>query len=269
VDAEPVAANLDRLLALPGVGIHDVASASGISIAQLRTIQRRQCNRVRVTTAHYLTRVTPEMLTRHRYFATDDEARRCRQQILSLNANGWTLHALGERIGRTRQGMSYLLTTGHRLLREVVLDIDRLYRGIGDRPGGSKRAASLARKAGHWPPIFYDDDMRLIPEAIPDGQQPEWLAQSDRARLRFEACQALLAGLSVPATARQVGTSERQVSRWRKDLGWTTSLPNEGIRIIRDAVERASTADSDTLWGLWKDTCVRVQAAAEDLEAAS
>jgi hypothetical protein len=163
VPKDKVVEHIETLLASDhGVNPNTIAKASGISYQTLYNILSGRSERVQWVTHCAIMGVTPEMALGKVYYRPLGPTL---TRIRALQANGWTLPSLDLMFGR--------------MLADTITDPTRsqctaaseaavlaMYNRIGDTPGPSSLAAKYARRLGYYPPIHYDENMRLLRNSI-------------------------------------------------------------------------------------------------------
>lgn len=136
------------------------------------------------------------------------------QQIRSLSALGWPLWWQAQQLGHPSGKLPFRFdrpTVRHETARKV----QELYDRISGTHGFSRVAADHARRLGWHVPMAYDDDGRLIPEAIPNSLSD---ARERRARRRerpAEVARLTAKGLTAEEIAKALGITPRTVVRDR------------------------------------------------------
>lgn len=118
---------------------------------------------------------------------------------------------------------------------DLVAAVVELAATVGDREATPDRdltssaitySKRLAAAKGYYPPIYYDDDRRLIWQAVPTHP---WARDDRIATARVAAVAALLAGTPVAEAAAAAGLSVRRTeeafTRLSKHWGWRSSWP--------------------------------------------
>jgi hypothetical protein len=161
--------------------------------------------------------LTPYQVRRNAYLVSK---RRAVTRLRALQANHWPLRQLAQKLGYVGDGFPFMQGKSKMVTQDVDRAVEALYNEIGDAVGPSPRAAALARAAGYWPPIHYDEDMNLIPGSIPS--EAKWvpaLTQQERARIRLRILGLTLREYSMADIAMAIGESEKKVERARKMVG--------------------------------------------------
>jgi hypothetical protein len=145
--------------------------------------------------------------------------RRAITRLWALRAQGWPLLALARRLGYDSE--TPFLLVGDEIPDALDEQITALFLEIGDRKGPCPAAAAEARALGHWPAIYYDDDMHLIRSWIPKrwpGMGP------DRYRWSLIVMALTVRGLSTEEIMKRI------------DLGGTPDGDNKHVQRIRERI---------------------------------
>lgn len=227
--AAPVVAHLRRLLRHPDVTVIAIAARSGISKATIHHILSEDRPTMREYVAESLLGVSAAMVApkRPRYVA--DPAPTV-TRIRALMANGWSIPALSRECGIPVNNILY--RPDGRMSVDRADRVAAMFERLGDRPGGCVRARKAAVALGYRPPIHYDDDMHLIPDAAYDGASDQ-----DDARMRLRVLALSLQGLYPREIAQRIGASADHVStiRSRGGLRATKSQATDRPRFHEDA----------------------------------
>ncbi len=173
------------------------------------------------------------------------------RRIRSLQRLGWPMHELAARLGRRRHGsaLSSLLSQST-VTRETAQQVDELFEQLCMTPGPS---ASTARRAAAkaWPPPLAWDDIDHDPAPAEGPTSPHAVNEvvvrrvvdGTRTADTLTRAERLVAvrrlsgrGMSVRATAVQLGMANKQVQRDRSEL----AAPS---RPVAQIVPPATTAE--------------------------
>lgn len=180
------------------------------------------------------------------------------RRMQALIANGWSLAAMGQRLGVSRQVMRTVFerTRTNRATHEVIA---ALYDDMWDmKPPATTprekqtiaRNKAWAKREGWLPPLAWDDDAIDIPEGVADQEAPavpeqptpwgERLDQSvvdaalagDQPRLAPRETREVISILneyrwSARRIADHLGCNKKTVERVRKELGLPIYLYND------------------------------------------
>jgi hypothetical protein len=212
VAAEPVRQHLLRILAEDDCEFPALVNASGFTRKEMRQLLAGEREHVYPETARALLRLTVRAVRNNTVLVP---ARTAITRLRALQANGWRLEDLGNRLGvKGRRGLWFVYSFNARVKDCGVINAARdrqikaLYDEIGDTPGDSVFAANWAKKLGYHPPEAYDDDMRLI--RAPDHER-------ERRWLRMLGL--TLRGRTGDEIAKMLDVSRKQVERRRLLLG--------------------------------------------------
>lgn len=143
-----------RKLHKAGVRLSYIAEQVGLTERAIG-LYRAGGVRVRTKTAEAILAIRPGDDRGGLYVSSLGASRRLR----ALAAAGWSSVALAERLGSGRRQVAAWRTRHDpTILRVNHEKICKLYREIGDTPGGNAYAAGQARARGWWPPVYWDDD---------------------------------------------------------------------------------------------------------------
>lgn len=137
----------------------------------------------------------------------------CRQMVGSLMALGYPRLWITRELGFVHGSATRFITPT--VTRASYEAVKALYDRIGDTPGPDPRARVFARKAGWWPPAYYDEDGTLAVDALPAPVSPE----EEAAERVLDVLRLALAGASRQDTAAKVGVDEQTVGRYRRLAG--------------------------------------------------
>lgn len=166
------------------------------------------------------------------------------QRVRSMQAQGWPLYWQVAQLGL--RGKSPQFEKHTEVTQSTFRKVDELYRRVGDQQGTSTKSRTDAARLGWLPGIFYDEDSRLIPEAVPRPCKTRRLiSRGERARVICEAMRLSCRGFSITEVSDMVGISDRQIARWRQVVGLSSGGP-ERTREVLELVETAETAEGPT-----------------------
>jgi hypothetical protein len=216
-----LAAHVEALLRAGGP-CH-VANAADVAPQSVKGA--RAGERVRIAVARKLLACTPEDVARAVRRAP---AARVHQRLRSMYALGYPLAWLAEQEPElTLRKLSWMRADGQ-VLSTVAEAVNRLADRIGDTPAtpghgisakAIAQARTNARRQGHYPPAFYDEDGVLDVRSVPGHP---WAVVDDAAALVIEQVREVtrptmsrsaFARLQAAATGEAFETMERQISR--------------------------------------------------------
>lgn len=218
-DIVPTIDHLMELLDAECGTVPNIAAATGINISNITAILAGKRDKVFVKTAEVIAATTPAHL---RAVAAFVPGRMARQRIRSLQANGWPLPYLAERLGYlSRAGIRWLTATDSPINADTDRRVTALYAEIGDRRGPNERTARYARKLGNWPPIHYDEDMRLLKDSIPRaGAYVPLVTAQERARLRLRIMGLTIRSYTAAEIVKVIGGGcDKTIERARREVG--------------------------------------------------
>jgi transcriptional regulator with XRE-family HTH domain len=232
VPAGPIFDHVAYLLSCEGGTEVGISNASGVAHCTIVRLAARRGTYVLPDNARAIMATTPEQVWRQTRHVP---VRKAATRLRALQANGWSLASLAKMLGLSGARAPLWLYAGTLISQTNDRAMLGLYERLGDRPGGSTRARNEAARLGFHPPICYDDDMRLIPEAVAEPSRYNERDLHYRARLRAYAMMATRS-LSHREIADLVGTTQRTVERWRVAAGLYGPDHNERAGIIRGLV---------------------------------
>lgn len=215
VPAGPVREHILKLMAAsPLATAPNIGSAAGLEGYEIRHILTDRAS-VHRETAKAITAVTPARLER---CAARVPARIPRMQARALQAQGFTLRALGEMCG-VAHGLAWVPLDTEFVAQHVARRMARIYQEVGDREGPSQRTKDWARRNGFYPAIHYDEDMNLIPGSLPGRREECLTTPADRARINLRIMGLTLHEQTGTEIAAKVGYSAKKVERVRRQIG--------------------------------------------------
>lgn len=226
LDVTPAREHLLKLMESEDCTAAAITAASGMDDRQIDQILSGLRSKIHPDTERILLSLDPYVVRRNAGLVSP---RRAITRLRALQANGHSTYALGLRLGYVK-APHYLGTnwSGQRITQDQDRKIEALYIEIGDQPGPSYRAARIARRLGYYPPIHYDEEMRLIPGSIPSSHWTPLTAPEDRARNKLRMLGLTLREFSGQEIADRIGVSPKTVERARGEIG---------IRLDRNAME--------------------------------
>lgn len=237
VPVEPVVAHVRELLETPGVTVHTIGKAAGVSGQAIHNMLAGTTKARQPVAAAILGTTAAHALDRSFFRPIDPTKTRIR----ALEANGWPVRAIAVMSGhptvRTIPDPSY----GEWVFRTVAEAVARVYDEIGDTPGPSNVARWYGRNAGYFPPICYDEEMNLIPGAAFEGPvptDPQMKARTDLCAIAWTA----LRGLSNAEVAQRLGISRGIVEKARERSG-VTSNPDVDVTAAVEGIEWRERTD--------------------------
>lgn len=282
VDAEPVVARIRYLLTVEAGSISAIADATGLDYETIAAIAAGERANVTVATAKYVLAVAPADLWRS---ASAVPKRRAVTMLRALQANGWPLEWCADQLGTpTSQAPQFIYQRSDLIAQATHRRVKALYDRIGDRVGPSNSARIRGKKSGYYPPICYDEDMRLI-------EVPAVEEEDNDMKYRLKLC--ILGMAAYESTSPQIAhthdTYTRLIERVcariklrrRHDQKANASflLPGQDAKV---ALIRAHTAGIvihqrtdawDTITGtyheLWRSLCVEIASLRATLEEAA
>jgi hypothetical protein len=218
LDVTPAREHLLQLLEQEDCSAAAITAASGMDDKQIAEVLSGVRSKIHPDTERILLGLNAYVVRRNAALVSP---RRAITRLRALQANGHGVFALGERLGFVRRSPYYLTWsgTGRRITQDQDRKAEALYHEIGDRPGPSRRAAAIARDLGYYPPIHYDEDMRLIRESIPDQRWTPLSSPEDRARTNLRILGLTLREYTGAQIAARVGYSAKKVERIRREIG--------------------------------------------------
>lgn len=185
VDAEPVRDHV-RYLQAAGMGWRRIAAAAGVTSSVVNKLLygcpsrgAAPSKRLRAATAEAILAVQPSLDALGAHTHVDGAGTRRRLQ--ALVACGWSVAALGRRLGVTPQNMTRLMVA-ERVYATTARRVITVYDGLWNAPpprrtsgekGSVSRALKLARQREWPPPMAWDDESIDDPAAVPDGTELE------------------------------------------------------------------------------------------------
>jgi hypothetical protein len=216
-----VAAHIDFLVRETGMTHKAVATAAGVSYQTVYNIAgrgNRPQNTVTYAVFAALWNTTPDDVRGIGYWT---ERPPSKTRLRALQANGWPIEVLGAMSGMNL-GNIVNAPDDSPIQRSSAARIEAMYLTIGDTPGGSERAASVARGHGYLPPIHYDEDMR--PVQVNTGSRAERADRTarnaqDRARKTLCILGMSIESRSIEEIARALSCTDKAISAARKRYG--------------------------------------------------
>jgi YD repeat-containing protein len=141
-------------------------------------------------------------------------SRRSLQQIHSLQALGWPLNTLMGMLGY-QQAKQPVPWRRDRMTRRNAERVQQLYDELSGTKGPSRIAAANAARLGWHTPLAYDDDGRLIAEAIPNDLSRAVERREDRQARAAQVEELTGKGYSTAEIAERLGVTDRTVTRAR------------------------------------------------------
>lgn len=244
----------NTFVVLPGLADHTKAlieaAGSGKAVARVCGIggaavaKAAEGQRVRARIARTLLRTTHDECARHARRKVEPRAYR---QVRSMQALGYTLQWIS---ARTRISYSSLqhLKPDTLLAAERIEVIASLAAQVGDTPADPERdgieprdilrTAAFARRAGHYPPIYYDENGNLDYRTLPDHP---WARLDAKADSRVRAAHLLVATeLTQGEVAAETGISDKRVGEVAQALGVVYAKQGKKARDVHS--NRAITA---------------------------
>lgn len=245
-DVDRSRAHLETLLQFEDCTPAAIASASGMDPRQISEVLNGVRERVHPDTERILLGLDAYVVRRNAALVSP---RRAVARLRALQANGWSLHELGLRLGLTKSPYYMNWLDVQRITQEQDRKAERLFHEIGDRQGPSARAAAIAGRLGHYPPIHYDEEMRLIRESIP--RPSDWIPQvtpQERARRYLRIMGLTLREYTATEIAKMMKVHPKLIERARKETGLrlnanrTALLDLPYVRTGQDELVAAITA---------------------------
>jgi len=135
-------------------------------------------------------------------------------RLRALQANGWPLSVIGPAYGMNLTNL-VKQPEDTPMWASLARRIEAMYLSIGDQPGPSVRSMKYARGLGFKPPIYYDEDMRLIEVE----EETEHEREQREARLDLCILGLTLDGRSVAQIAQVLGVTDKAISAARRRGG--------------------------------------------------
>jgi hypothetical protein len=239
-DPGPVRDHIKSLLTFEDCTLAAIVAATGIGYDAIVRIKDGQVAGVTASTVQAVRRLTPYLVRRNAAFVS---SRRAITRLRALQAAGHTLRSLSDRLGHAAKDIPCMRTgkITERITQENDRRIEHLYRELESKPGPSDRAKAHARRLGYYPPIHYDEDMRLIPDSIPDKRWIPLSSPEDRARTNLRIMGLTLRDLTGAQIAARVGYSSKKVERIRREVGLRLE-PNACDSILLDYIKPGQDA---------------------------
>lgn len=283
--AEPVRRHLEMILTHEDCNRSALISASGFDPRDIDQILDGSRHGVRDITRQAMLRLTPESVRRNAYLVSD---RRAKARIWAMRANDWPMSWIARELGYKGKSIPIMWKQGF-VSQALDRRVEAVYASVGDRRGPSTVAGQYARSLGHYPPIHYDEQMRLIRSSIPRKRYEPNIAPQDRARRRLRIMGLTLREQSAGQIAQAVGCSEKKVERTRREIGlrletsevdklldrpFIKNGQDELVRLIAEHVEPielgervdaydASDTDHVALWESLLSGATRIRARAQ------
>lgn len=220
VGAGPVLAHIARLEAA-GWSLELIGLRAGMSRSAVGSMVRRQPEHVRAVNARAILALRPADLHQLQRPAGRVPALGARRRVGALMALGWTYEELQARTdvfvrAVMRQDQETVTARVHR-------EIAALYDDLCMTPGPSAVTRARALRAGHAPPLAWDDNID-DPDATPD-----YGATSGREAPLDDWLHLVRLGVSTELATRQCGTTTAALERAAYRHGRTEVLHHLGI----------------------------------------
>lgn len=176
---------------------------------------------LRAYVARALLAVTPEQVAR---VTPRVPSTRAHHQLRTMWALGyafpWQAARLGSRADHLRR-----LKPDAQVTAELAAAVDALAREVGDTPAGpehgidprrASRTRSEARRAGWYPPAYYDEDGSLDRRSIPDHP---WARLDARCDTDLNVALALTTGRSQVEVGKEFGVSDKKAGNIAQAAG--------------------------------------------------
>lgn len=220
----------DHVAALVAAGnANQIDALTGIDKSAIRKFLADPARGMRKRNYDKLRALTPDKVARARADRVLVDGARSYQVMRTLAALGYPRTWLLEQVGLTGRTPG---ANGREVYRSTERALEALARRIGDTPATPENTgypaqaitltASRARRAGFYPPAFYDDDGNLAVSALPDHP---WTELEARAGDLIQAAKMCANGHTQGEAAQRLGVNIRTVQRWVKPLGFTY-MPN-------------------------------------------
>lgn len=231
-DAEPARLHVQALQA-QGMGYKRVAAQAGLSVSVLHALlwgkHGHPAKRMLRRNADAILAVTFDAADG----AIADPTGTVRR-IRALQAIGWPLREIGERIGIATSNLGTIACGYRAVTHATARKVAQVYDELSMSPGPSRRSITMARSRGWLPPLAWDDDVIDDPGAWADlGADPE--VMENVPNLDEVAIERLIAG----------------------DLRWDALTKHERIEaarrmdaagIPRNRIADVTRLNSATLW---------------------
>lgn len=144
------------------VGTKRISELTGLSTSTLSRIRSGRNKQITKTVANAILSIQPEHTLRVEPIGVS-------RRIRALMALGWSTYYIAERLGKT-QGNIWELSKGrHWVNAETFEMVEALYRELSMKQGPSNITRIRALRAGHVPPLGWDDHEIDDPDAQPRG----------------------------------------------------------------------------------------------------
>jgi hypothetical protein len=210
VDAAPIAARIKEWADL-GYSNRQIAAAAGRWDAEVRRIRLNLQPTVAPSIAEAILNARLDGITPTHAMADATGTLRRGQALAFI---GYPIYRIASGIPMAHNGLCTILTSEPATVRlEVATGMTALYRRLVRKPGGSVKAAALARRRNWNGPLAWDESTIDDPTAEPEVDEPYAPpTKNGRDSMRMAELEHLLAlGESEAAIARQMGSSEAYI----------------------------------------------------------
>jgi hypothetical protein len=113
-----------------------------------------------------------------------DDATGTRRRLMALSAMGWSLSAIGDRLGQHGNNFGFVIRKRKWVMPETSQKIRALYQELqmipaplrnDERGNGRAVVITRARRKGWLPPLCWDDDTMDDPYTLPEGMDDDTL----------------------------------------------------------------------------------------------
>lgn len=218
VDATATRRHIKRLLKCEDASYAAVAAAAGTSYDSIQFIVEGRRQMVTAVTARAVLKLTPYLVRRN---AAMVSSRRTVTRLRALQAQQFTYQELADELGlKTGRTVAQMVAIKGLVEQQTERKVEAVYNRLESRTGSSEHSAKMARRAGYWPSIHYDEDMNFIPSSIPTPHQyiPQVTPQ-ERARMRLRIMGLTLKEWTAAEIAMAVKGSEKKIERARREVG--------------------------------------------------
>jgi len=218
VDATQTREHVEHLLEGEDASYAAIAAASGLTYDVIQFIAEGRRTNIVAVTARSILKLTPYIVRRNAAWVSP---RRTVTRLRALQAQRFTYQYLAEQLG-LKDGGTIAQITGTKGLvaQDTERKVEALYNRLENRQGPSALSAVMARRAGYWPSIHYDEDMNLIRESIPNKHAyAPMVSPQQRARGRLRVMGLTLREMAGSEIAMIVRGADKTIERTRREVG--------------------------------------------------
>lgn len=216
VDATPSRKHIEHLLEGEDASYAAIAAAAGMTYDVIQFIAEGRRTTILADTARLLLNLTPYVVRRNSAYVS---SRRAVTRIRALQANGWPVRTLAHMLDVL--ALNFVRDGRGLVMQETDRRVEALYNELECRHGGSKRAESIGRGLGYYPPIHYDEDMQLLKDSIPRaGAYVPLVTAQERARMRLRIMGLTIRSYTAAEIVKVIGGGcEKTIERARREVG--------------------------------------------------